>query len=331
MLRTRVGLMAVAGLLVAGCTGQDEPAGETAGAVPAPGPTTADSSAAEPAPSTDTTTPVEPAAPVRFRASAAMRTVRQLALGIGPRQATSAAYAEAAEQVQREFERWGYQVRRQDFRAPAGNSWGIDVPGGPTRNLIATTPGFDATRPHRIVGAHLDTVPQAPGAEDNASGVAVVLELARMAAAEPPPVPVMFVAFGAEEPRGPGDDWHHFGSRTMVERLDREQRRALVGMVSLDRVGVGREVPVSTGGLEPPVVRSQLMRAAKRVDVPAFVDEANQSSDHWSFDKAGLPSARLGSTPYAGYHSAGDVPAVVSQAQLDRVGQLIWAWLGTAG
>ena len=53
----------------------------------------------------------------------------------------------------------------------------------------------------------------------------------------------------------------------------------------------------------------------------------NQGSDHWSFEKAGLPAARVGGTPYAAYHSAADVPAVVQITQLNRVGRLMWAWL----
>jgi Zn-dependent M28 family amino/carboxypeptidase len=256
-----------------------------------------------------------------------MRSVRHLANEIGPRPGTSPAFAAASDWVQQQFEKHGYDVRRQSFRVPAGNSWGIDVPAGQSNNVIATAPGFDATRQYLIVGAHLDTVPQAPGAEDNASGVSVALELARMAAIEVPQLQVMFVAFGSEEPRGSGDDLHHFGSRAMVERLTSKQRRGLVSMVSLDRVGVGAEVPVSTGGLEPPTIRNQLLRAADRVGVAAFADDDNQTSDHWSFDKAGLPSARIGSTPYAGYHSAADVPAVVNPAQLERVGTLMWTWL----
>ncbi|NIS33802.1 MAG: M28 family peptidase, partial [Actinobacteria bacterium] len=47
-------------------------------------------------------------------------------------------------------------------------------------------------------------------------GVAAVLELARLIRAEPPALPVRLVAFGAEEPRGAGDDMHHFGSQQFV-------------------------------------------------------------------------------------------------------------------
>ena len=63
---------------------------------------------------------------------------------------------------------------------PAGTSWGVPVRAGRSVNLIAERPGFDRTAPHVVIGAHLDTVPQAPGAEDNASGVAVLLELAAL-------------------------------------------------------------------------------------------------------------------------------------------------------
>jgi hypothetical protein len=53
----------------------------------------------------------------------------------------------------------------------------------------------------------------------------------------------------------------------------------------------------------------------------------NTTSDHWSFEKAGYPVVRFGSTPYAGYHSAGDDPRVVAPAQLARTGRVAWAWL----
>jgi aminopeptidase YwaD len=327
MHRTCCGALALGGVLLAGCTSGDDP--DNASGPPSSAATTRQTVApTEPTAAGQTTKTSEPRpVQVRFRAGAAMRTVRHLARDIGPRQATSPAFAEAADWVQSEFDQLGYDVDRQTFRAPAGNSWGIDVPAGRTSNVIATRPGFDPAEPHLIVGAHLDTVPQAPGAEDNASGVSVVLELARMASIEPPRLPVVFVAFGAEEPRGPGDAWHHFGSRTMVDRLSPARQHALVAMVALDRVGVGQVVPVSAGGLEPPTVRAELVRAGKRVDVPT-VTGLNQSSDHWSFDKAGLPAARVGSTPYAAYHSAADVPTVVNPAQLKRVGLLLWEWMG---
>ena len=266
--------------------------------------------------------------PVRFDAARAYATVRGLAGGIGPRQATSPAYARAAALVETRLRDLGYEVRRQGLSVPAGVSWGVPVPAGRTWNVLATPPWYDTGRAYRLVGAHLDTVPQAPGAEDNASGVSVLLELARMAAADPPPVPVIFVAFGAEEPRGETDNDHHYGSRAYVERMTTAERRSLRGMVSLDRVGVGDVVPVCTAADTPGLLRS-LLDAARRVGVPAHACE-NRSSDHWSFVRNGLVGVRVGGTPYAAYHSAADLPRVVDPAQLRRAGRLVWSWLNAA-
>ena len=57
------------------------------------------------------------------------------------------------------------------------------------------------------------------------------------------------------------------------------------------------------------------------------VDTDQKSSDHWSFVQEGLPGARLGSTSYAEYHSADDVPSVVDPAQLERTARVVVAWL----
>ncbi|MEP6666456.1 MAG: M28 family metallopeptidase [Nocardioidaceae bacterium] len=200
------------------------------------------------------------------------------------------------------------------------------MPAGTTTNVIATPTRFDPSEPHLLVGAHLDTVPQAPGAEDNASGIAVLLELARVAAGNGTRLPVMFVAFGAEEPRGDGDALHHFGSRAMVTRMPAHERRAIAGMVAMDRVGVGAVVPICTGGLGPSDVQRSLLRTADRADVTPDAC-TNGSSDHWSFELAGVPAARVGGTSYAAYHSAADLPQVVDPRQLNRVGTLMWAWL----
>ena len=256
--------------------------------------------------------------------------MRQLAGRIGPRHGTSPAFARAVDWVAGELARMGYRVRRQPLDVPAGVSWGVPVPAGRSVNVVATPRGFDPTRPHLVVGAHLDTVPQAPGAEDNASGVGVILAAAAAAAERETRLPVVWVAFGAEEPRGPTDDDHHYGSRAYVASLGPGERAAVRAMVSLDRVGVGKRVPVGSTQESDPIQRS-LLEAAERAGVPTTPDSFQRSSDHWSFVRDGLPGARLGSTPYAGYHSAADVPSVVDAGQLARVGRLLLAWLAPSG
>ena len=322
----------VTSIALTSCTSDaPAPAGE-AQRSQAPSPTRAGPSPSPPESpaSPASTTPATPNGPATetdsFDAAAAMRDVRLLAGEIGPRLATGRAFRRAGMVVEARFEQLGYAVRREAFEVPAGDSWGVAVEAGRSFNVVAEPPRFDSSRPYLVLGAHLDTVAVAPGAEDNASGVAVLLEVARLAAAHETRLPAVLVAFGGEEPRGPGDDMHHFGSRRHVRGLTGARRDNLDAMVSLDRVGVGRVVPVCTGPLSPPRVQRELLAAGRRTGVPTARCE-NTASDHWSFEKAGFAVARLGSTSYTAYHSADDVPAIVSERQLGRTGRLVWAWL----
>jgi Iap family predicted aminopeptidase len=259
----------------------------------------------------------------------AVDAVDHLAGTVGPRPATGAAYARASRWAAARLEQSGYDVRTQRVDVPAGVSWGVPVPGGRSVNLVARTAGVRPGEPHLVVGAHLDTVPQAPGAEDNASGVGVLLAVADAVADRRTRLPVVFVLFGAEEPRGPSDADHHYGSRRYVRSLQPRQRAAVRGMVSLDRVGVGTVVPIGSAQAGPDPVADSLEAAARRVGVPVLRGY-DRSSDHWQFVLEGLPAARLGSTPYAGYHSPQDTPDVVDPVQLERVGRLVLAWLAGA-
>lgn len=286
-------------------------------------------------------TPVRPAAP-RHRAtvvasptmpppapafdlSRALIDIRVLA-SLGPREATSSAYRIAASRVGERFRTLGYTVGEQRVEVPAGVSWGVPVRAGTTVNLVARPARFDATRAHLIVAGHLDTVPQSPGANDNASGVAIVLELARLAAMRQLATQVVFVAFGAEEPRGPGDDGHHFGSRAYVRRMDASERNRLAGVVSIDRVGAGRRVLVCNGGLSPRTIVRELLAAAAQAGIQASSCR-NRTSDHWPFERAGFVTARLDGGRFPGYHSARDVAEAVNAVQVGRAGRMLWRML----
>lgn len=272
--------------------------------------------------------------PPEFDGAAALDVVEYLADEVGPREGTSSAFHQAAAWVEEQFDQFGYDVAQSEVPVPTGDSsyrpeWGTVVEAGTSANVIADSDGFDQSEPHLVIGAHLDTVGVAPGAEDNASGVGVMLELARLAAQQPPPLPVRFIAFGAEEPRGSGDDMHHFGSQQYVRDLPTAHRAPVVAMVALDRVGVtASSVPICTGGTGTTEVMDALVAAADDAGIDTQTCQ-NRASDHWSFEKADIPAARLGSVPYAGYHSPDDVPSAVDAVQLDRVGTIVWTWLQT--
>jgi Zn-dependent M28 family amino/carboxypeptidase len=97
------------------------------------------------------------------------------------------------EYIQSQFSQWG-AVERHDFTLQKG--------GRLHQNLVLNLPRSSSSRAHQgmiLIGAHYDAVPGTPGADDNASGVAVLLELARILAAQPTRRPIRLVAFDLEE------------------------------------------------------------------------------------------------------------------------------------
>lgn len=108
----------------------------------------------------------------------------------------------------------------------------------PHQNLILNLPGT-GHQPEQpiLVGAHFDAVPGSPGADDNATGVAVLLELARALAQQPGRYPVRLVAFDLEE-------WDRAGSRHYAARL-KQQHQSLRLMVSLEMLGYCDRTPGS--------------------------------------------------------------------------------------
>ncbi len=95
-------------------------------------------------------------------------------------------------------------------------------------NVFADRPGTDPAKGHLIVAAHYDTVEGSPGADDNATGVAVTLELARLFAQQPTPMGIRFVFFDAEENQLKG---------STAYSMDQERLKTLKGVFVLEMLG----------------------------------------------------------------------------------------------
>lgn len=101
-------------------------------------------------------------------------------------------------------------------------------------NLIGRSAPSVGSSEYYVVGAHYDTVPTTPGADDNASAVAVMLELARRVSNSNLKAPVLFVAFTLEEP--PAHLTRHQGSRVFVRQC-RSSGDGVLGALILEMVG----------------------------------------------------------------------------------------------
>jgi hypothetical protein len=244
-----------------------------------------------------------------FSKRKAMFHVRKLASDIGVRRRATKNERLGAEYVAAKLEKFGYEVRIGKF----------DVDGKKSRNVSASWPG--ALKYPVLVGAHIDSVPGSPGANDNASGTAVMLEVARLFAGTKQAEFVKFVGFGSEEYGTNG--LHHVGSQTFVNRLGDKGRNWLPGMVSVDMVADGRPLIIGTAGIGPEVVAKTLHRKLKKAGFNVTYRTTCDCSDNGPFERAGIPAAFMWSGDEPDYHSPSDTPPNLSKKDLLRSGRAV--------
>jgi hypothetical protein len=265
--------------------------------------------------------------------------VRVLAGEIGERNVWQPeALAYAARYLEERLRESGYAVAREGFTAAA-----VDV-----HNLVVERRGVRRPDEIVVIGAHYDSVMGTPGANDNATGTAALLEIARglMHAQPAPDRTVRCVFFVNEEP--PFYLTGEMGSLVHA-RLARERGDAIVAMLSIETIGYYTEAersqhyPFPFGLLYPSqgnfvgfvgnLGSRRLVRRAigafrgaaafpsEGVAAPAFIPGIGWS-DHWSFWQHGYPAAMVTDTAvfrYGPYHTRADTPEKVSYDALARV------------
>ncbi|MCC7105477.1 MAG: M28 family peptidase [Chloroflexi bacterium] len=168
-----------------------------------------------------------------------------------------------------------------------------------------------------IVGGHFDSVSAGPGANDNASGTATMIELARATQGKAYPFRLRFIAFGAEEVG-------LVGSERFVAQLSPEERANTIAMVNLDMVGVGDVLNLS-GDADLVEMASrhaaELGRPAHRTR--SAMGTVAMASDHASFVAAGIPGLFLNWSNDPNYHTAGDTADHIDPALLGVTGQIV--------
>lgn len=181
-----------------------------------------------------------------------------------------------------------------------------------------------------VLGAHVDHLGEGfPGADDNASGVAALLETVNVLTAHADLLAedVTVVFFGAEE-------WGLRGSRAFVAGLAPGAVRAMVNADTVGRAGVDGVCVVgithhpALGRVVAAAIEQSGLGAGREIDRYAFA----HGSDHWSFHERGIPAVDLWSGDYGVMHSARDTAEGVDAAKAARVGRaLALAALAIAG
>lgn len=269
---------------------------------------------------------------------------------VAPRSDTSPeGYAASAAYIRKSLEEQGYDVR--DVQIPSSSNAQNLRAGAPSSthgvNILATHPSMEDWSDVIVVGAHYDSYASAtPGADDNASGVAATLELARTMIERPGTERVIFAFFANEEPP-------HFKRATMgslsVAKFLREQGASVRVMFSLEMLGFYSSEPNSQ--LYPPVLswfypdtgdfvafvtrtedrdlltdvvgkwRADIDFPSEGFAGPSWVTGVD-FSDHWSFWQHGLPAIMVTDTAFfrnPHYHQQSDVPETLDYERFARV------------
>lgn len=277
--------------------------------------------------------PVEPIvemdrAPITFDGERAYQHVLTQ-IKFGPRVPGSAAHRLTGEWIRQEMEAVGWEVEYQPF----------EYGGYELRNIIARPKGNPTSDPPIILGAHYDTRLLAdrdvdmpgepvPGANDGASGVAVLIELARALEIHSSSSPVWFVFFDAEDNgRIEGWDWI-LGSRYYVDNLTHTPRAVVI----VDMVG-DADLQLYYEKNSDPDLRAEIWSVAETLGFEEFIPEEKYSilDDHTPFLQAGIPAVDIIDFDYPYFHTTQDLPDKVSPMSLATVGRTLEVWLEAGG
>ncbi|MFS8979719.1 M28 family peptidase [Cupriavidus necator] len=285
----------------------------------------------------------------RDLAAALERHVKALAGDIGERNVfRPPALHAAADYIVQEWARRGSAVRRQDYQAR----------GVPCANIEVTLAGCVQPDEIIVIGAHYDTVRNSPGADDNASGVAAVLEIAGLLQSLSPQYTVRCVAFVNEE--APFFARGDMGSLRYA-RAARQHGDCIRVMLSLEMLGYYRDEPGTQR--YPPLLRYfypergnfiafiSNLRSLRHLRwiVDAFRTSSGfpveaaalpwwvpgvSLSDHFSFWRQGYPAVMVTDTAYLRnphYHTAHDVPATLDYHRMAAVTSGLAASIASLG
>jgi Zn-dependent M28 family amino/carboxypeptidase len=247
----------------------------------------------------------------------------QTQVAFGPRIPGSEGHAQVQAWMREELTKAGWQVEIQEST----------VMGHPIQNVVAKR---DDENPEIILGAHYDTRMFAdndpdpsnhslpvPGANDGASGVAILLELARVLPEDS--VPVWLVFFDAED-NGRIDTWDWIlGSTEFVENNPvQPQAVVIVDMIGDADLNIYKEKNSNSE------LTNEIWNIAKSLEYDSvFFPEYKHSmiDDHTPFLRAGIPAVDIIDFDYPYWHTLQDTPDKVSGASLQAVGETLQVWV----
>lgn len=249
-------------------------------------------------------------------------------LACGPRVPGSSCHRFVADWIASTLVAAGWSVEQQQFFV---GSTGVEL-----RNIVAYTHASD--QPPILLGTHYDTRPVAerdtnwpnspvPGANDGASGVAVLLELARVLHQYDLAVPAWLAFFDGEDGGGAaGGEWI-LGSRYFAEHLHVRPKAVII----VDMVG-DADLQIYFEHNSDLALASSIWGTANQLGFQSFVPFPRHAllDDHTPFLEQGIPTVLIIDFDYPYWHTTHDTLDKVSGESLSQVGRTLEVWLASA-
>jgi hypothetical protein len=260
-----------------------------------------------------------PAAP-RFDAASALKDITGLAK-IGVRAPGTPQETQGAEFIVARLRTLGYQPEVRQFTLPDGTT---------SRNVVARVKGTSSQV--IVLGAHMDSLAPSPGADDNASGCAVLLETARAIVGRKLYASVDFVFFGAAEMTGADTTHVLAGSAAYATALTSAQVASTAAMIDVDRVGYGAKFSAGTMGVGPENLADLLVERSQAagIDLQYLRDPKPGHSDEAAFEKLGVPVAWLSWRTDPAVRTVSDTASRIGKAKVAAAGRVVLDFLVSA-
>lgn len=277
---------AMLAVAIAGCRGASDE-GTTASAEAAEGTgyydrddDEPDDEAAEPPP------PIEPITGVEFETDLDMvgisKMVVEISTDIGEREAHTKALGRTARYIKQRYTDLGYEAEITEFKLPDGKKG---------KNVVVSTP---AEGPRLVIAAHMDTVAGCPCANDDATGIATMIDIARILKERglDDEIPVQFVFLGAEE-EIEGFEGHGYSALELMEQLPESEVERMAAAVWLDKLGRGDDfLALVIEGTDEAAARLLTEAIAEGKPTPTL-KVVPRWSEEMAFEDAGIPTVWL--------------------------------------
>lgn len=238
---------------------------------------------------------------------------------VSPRKVGTEGEQRAARYIFDTLEDYGYVVTKQKFEFADKNAISKEQISNMGTNIIATKQASIQNPDILIISAHYDTVSGTVGANDNGSGITVLLELAKAVENLKTDTEIRFIAFSGEEEG-------LLGSTYYVDNLPEQEKARIIGDIQIDMLGhyMSKNVEIDTPNGAPTLIGNMINENANSILGSKLLEKIESASDHMSFVRGGIPAVLIGQNNLGvENHSVSDNASIIDFSKIKTISDVL--------